>query len=353
MGLWDTVEGWFKKEQKHFIHERIEGSRVNGVTLPVEPAKAGLHYFRLRLAQMFLNHKVAWFQSLYPAVHSLVRLSFGNQQVEIPNVADSTRLGIRPAGGQGDIVIGGLPLTPTLPFNGGMVSIHAGLVALTGENYLNGFLKTLGSFAALLTVPQLSAALAVAQPLALGIQELFSAGNGRLHLGLMQSFDAKDLRNGYIALVRAGDGEIDRSKLRVSGDVLFLGEKPLTGFDYLLLKIEVFTSRDDADQLTSIATPFGEAKDALAKNDVATADECLRRAILAALRAPELTEAHRRSVVTGLKARYKEAKELLSTSGFGPGDGPSLQGVLDQAETPEAAFALGPITFEEALGLPA
>ena len=65
-----------------------------------------------------------------------------------------------------DRVIGlNYPMTPLVPFNGGTVSLSAGLLAIAGKNDVKSFLKVLGDFSNLLMVPQLSAALTIATPL--------------------------------------------------------------------------------------------------------------------------------------------------------------------------------------------
>src|SRR5690349_11221457 len=102
MPLFNTIANWFDKDREHFVYQRIDRSRSRGQAVGDQKAQAGLHYFRLWLSEMFLSKQVAWFQSLYPAVYSLSRLNFGSQpSVEIPNIADATRLGINPSGGQG------------------------------------------------------------------------------------------------------------------------------------------------------------------------------------------------------------------------------------------------------------
>ncbi|HWA72258.1 MAG TPA: hypothetical protein VG937_07995 [Polyangiaceae bacterium] len=328
MSFFDSIKGLFDKDRQNFIDVVIPTERVDR-SLETPAIQAGLHYFRIWMPSMFLKKEVAWFSTLYPAVHSLVKLTFGDNQVELPNIADSTKLGIQPKGGQGDVISKNYLLLPTMPFNGGVVSLVTGLVAVTGENYLNNFIRTLGSFADLLAVPQLSAALKVAGPLTAGIQDLFGQGNGRLHLGYTRTFAAADLVAGYYAVLRAKQGELDPKYLSVKEERLLYKGEPLTGFDHLLLRIEVFSERDDWDQLTSINAPFKAALRALQTQDELKANMEIVAAIRAAYEAPELSRAHQQVVIRELKSRYQQAKNDFLLSGLGETTMPTtLAGVM-------------------------
>lgn len=131
-------------------------------------------------------------------------------------------------------------LTSLLPFNGGTVELAAGLLAMQGSDALGRFIKVLGDFSSLLVVPQLSAALAVATPLANGITELVGATNAELVLGLHDTWTAQTgganlLREKYFAVILAQDHEIDEKMLWVENDRLKYGDslqtsKMLTGY---------------------------------------------------------------------------------------------------------------------------
>lgn len=355
MSFFDVVKGWFEQERLEMTFCRINPAQIEPGKGPFSPvqAVAGRHYLRFRLRSMFLSKQVAWFQSLYPAVHSLVRLNFGNvDSVEIPNIADTTKLRIQPKGGQGDIVARDFPLTPTLPFNGGIVSVVAGLVAITGQDFLGKYIKTLGTFADLLALPEISSSLKVAAPLAEGIQELFGAGNGRLHLALFHALDASQLISGCTAAIRVPDGQVAPSSLWVVDGRLHEGTaasqlKPFRSADHMVIGLDVFDQRDDFDSLSSIKTPMDEAI-ALAPVDPAQSAERLKLALVAAFRAPELTQAHRRIVADVLKARWKEASDVMAMrSGGGPSD--SLAKLVAQATSPEEALRKGPFSLADAL----
>jgi len=359
MTMLDTIKGWFDRDRPQFIFESIPKDQVTGTgAATATAAVSGLHYFRLSVAEMYLQKKVSWFRELYPAVHSLVRLTLGGRQgVEIPHITDLSSLGINPAArASGDVEMRMIRLTPMLPFNGGDVAITVGLIVVEGKNYAATAIRTLGSFASILTVPQFSSMLQLAAPLAEGIRGLFGDGNGQLYLGLLQTLSAGTLVDGYIALVRATDAELDRRSLAVQNGSLRVRDDKgalasLTAFDYLLLRIEVFTERDDWDSLQSIAEPYREALSALGAQDERRAADLARAACVAAFKAPELTEAHRRAVIEKIKERYQAAQKSLQISAFAGESGfeASLSDAMAGARA-KAAFDRGPIASSEVFG---
>ena len=213
-----------------------------------------------------------------------------------------------------------------------------------------------GDFAGLLAVPQLSAALNVAGPVANGVQELLGVSNGALHLGLHQVFTgrggggANELKAGYIAVILAQEGEVDKDRLWIVEDRLRYGagaasSTPFTGYTYMLFRIENREERDDWNSLTSIREPFDKAIEALLAGEEQRAESFLRTAITMALQSPDLTKADRRRVAQALKEEYNETQDL----GLGavPRELPNIKHAMQRATSVDEALALGEPTFEE------
>ncbi len=319
--FWDTVKGWVDRDREKFVYKRIDPKNVDQ-QFDQTPLEAGRHYIRLRLAEMFLTKEVVAAKAWIPAVNSLIRLDFAKKQVEVPNIADLEHMGLKQTN-SGDFIIKNFMLTPAMPFSGGTVSVSASLMAFETKNYLNSFIGVLGSFAGLLAVPQLSTVLNIAQPLANGIQELFGAGNGHLHLGLYEAFSAGEIKNGYIAAIRATEKQVDPSSLEIVQGELREPDggnpgtmKPFTRFDYMLFRVEIFEERDDWAMLSYLDEPFQQAIDAVQEGDETKADLLIKTAVRQALRAPDLTEADRARVVAKLKEKYRQAKDSLKISGL-------------------------------------
>jgi hypothetical protein len=324
MSLIDTITGLFNRNSRKYIYAPIDLSHVQNATYNEQPLEAGKNYFRVWLSEMCLAKDREWFKSWYPAVHSIVSLQFGNQEVNLPYVAGSLNLSDVNSSNLDRVIQLNHPMTALMPFNGGVVELTAGILAMQGQDYLNRFIKVMGDFANILVVPQLSAALSVAVPIAKGIEDLLGASNGDLHLGLHQAFLGKGggntnlLKAGYIAAILAQESELNANNLWVVNDRLHFGvdannSKPLSGRTYMLFKIENREERDDLDGLTNIRGPFEEAISALTSGDEERANTLLRVSIGVAVTSTDLTKADRRRVAQALKEEFDSFKNTMPT----------------------------------------
>jgi hypothetical protein len=321
MALDELFKNLFSTANAKLLYYPIPPTHVDR---PLEAIKAvaGQHYFRVFMAEMFLHRKSQWLTRYYPAVYSLVRCNFGNKTQEFPNVADTSRVGLQKRT-EGDIVGRNFELTPLLPFNGGTVKIDAGLVAVAGTNGLNKLTGVLSNFAGMLNVPQISAVLQIAQPVATGMQELFGGGDGELHLGFQDTFSSDTLQSGYLAVIRAdaNDG-VDPDELWVVKGALHEGQsiqynRPFERYDHMLIRIEVLKERDDWRQLISIQNPFQDALLALKNENKEKAKLNVQQALYQAMVAPELIPDDHVRVSNALKAEYNKAKQILEMESLG------------------------------------
>ncbi|MEM9493781.1 MAG: hypothetical protein AAGC55_31835, partial [Myxococcota bacterium] len=286
--MWNWIKELFQRNAQNYLYTPIPPERTDiaGDAAAIAP---GERYIRIWLVQMALKRDRSWFSTWHPAVHCVVRLQFGDQpQVEIPYVAGPLNIPDLSDNNLDRVVHLNHQLTPLLPYAGGVVGLSAGLLAMQGDDQLKGFIDTLSSFSSLLNVPQLSATLKVAGPVASGVRNLVADADGDLHLGLQQSFTAaggggsNDLRPGYFAVVHATRDQVDPDQLRIENDRLHLGDEPLGGHAFMLFRIEVREERDDYEGLTAIWGPWQKAVNELAKLDETTAETMLRLAIVSA-----------------------------------------------------------------------
>ena len=349
MSVVDTVKSWFARERKRLVWEPIPEDRTSGQPLATGVAAvAGQHYFRISVAEAFLNQDVEWFRRVDPAIHGNVRCQFGGKTLEFPQLFDVTRL-LEGTGGVQQAEFFNVRLSPLLPFRGGDVTFAIGLLASESKDYLAVALKSIGGVAALLGAPQFTAVLAAAGPVAEGIRNIVDADTGRIRLAVGETFTSSTLRDEYRILMgknvdpqQLARFSVANGRLEVDGQA----NRP-TGLDYLLIKIDVVDKRDDWADLTSIATPFNDATRALAEGNTAQADAALRATILAILRSDELTEAHARIAVEGAKSKFKQLREQLSVSGLVAAE---IDGLASAVAGASAADAIrrGPITETEA-----
>jgi hypothetical protein len=310
----------------------------------------GRHYIRLWLAQVYLAKQTHFLQTWYPAVHALVKFDFQGRPVEFPTIADASRVGMKQDVNTGDVIAQNFVLTPLIPFNNGTIDLDAGLSAIKGANYLESFITTLSDFSSLLAVPQFTAALKIAEPLAKGLQSMLSIGG--VHLALHDGFAEKRV-GGYWMAVRAGGDQINPDELIVKNDQLRQPRKgdpeksdPLEGYDYMLFRLEVTEKGPDYRSLASIQDPMKKAHEALKDVEETKAEGFYRAAIIAAHEAPELTNADRTRVKFQLHDDFKELKNALGFSGL-IGDEYDLTESMKRAMSVDMALKEGDPSFDD------
>jgi hypothetical protein len=313
------------------------------VRLNATPLAANQHYIRVRLARMFLRDQSTWTQRWFPAVQSHIAFQFGDGRAEIPNVADVNRTQLQNSS-NGDLIIRNVPLTPVVPFHGGLVEISVSLLAIKGENGLNKFIGVLGGFSEVLQIPQFSAALKIAAPLTNGLNVLLDTASDHLHLGYFNSFGAGQLQDGYIAILRTPQANINKGRLFVVQDVLCEGDtlsagdhQEFTGCDYMLLRIEIFEHRDDFESLTRISEIWKEVENTMGEQRPdweIKAKEQMRSLLLSVIQADELTRGDRVRIGNEFRARFEDLKQQFSANGAVASGWPSLAEIDERARMP-------------------
>jgi len=302
--VWDAVRSWFDDAAQKHVYVQIPPERTDnqGEQAPLKPYGS---YFRLWLSEMYLSRRTSWGRSWLPAVHSEVHLAFGGQ----PGVP-ITRVAQPPTDKLAEGVRVNYQLTDLLPFNGGVVEIETSLLALKESDQLQTALGLLAGFSSLIQ-PPIGQALAVAEQVTLGARDLFAAGQGGVHLGFHETLTSEGgggqvLRPGYLAVLLAGQDEVATERLSVSGHRLHYQQTPggpvraFDGADYLLLRVEGRTERDDW-RLPDIQEPLDQAIIALSQGDEVKGNAYRTVALAAAWQSPDLARDDRRRVVMAIK----------------------------------------------------
>jgi hypothetical protein len=319
--LWNSLKSWKDQNAKHYVYVRVNADHtdVPGESAALQPYQS---YFRLFLKEMYLTKSRAWFTDWYPAVTSLIQLKFADREgVRLSSVAQP------PEGQLSEGIFVNYRLSELLPYNGGVVEVDAGLMALKGANHLAPAIKILQSFSGLIAAP-LAPVLPIAEKVAAGVQELMDATNGQVHLSLHDTFTADGgggttMRPGYFAVVLASEDDVKASQLSVRDSRLYRAvnggqAKPLTGYDYLLFYLEGRIERDDW-RLKNIQEPLEGAVAAYATGEQEKGDTLRKVALLAAFTSPDLTVADRKRVALAIKQELDEAKSLgLGATGGEP-----------------------------------
>ena len=378
MSIFDWLQNRWKAKSAAYTYVHLETDHTDidpQVAAALKPHKAGEHYFRLWLVGMSLANDREWFTAWQPAVYTLLRFRFGDQEETITHVAGPSQLGEKGFDNATRSVLLNYATTALVPFNGGAVELEAGLLAVPGKNDVQALLGTLTEFSKLLVVPELSSALNITTALANGFGNLVGATNETPTLRLHQTFaagaggGANTLRPGYFVVLDLPADSPDAKRLWVKQDRLCIGDslaaaKALTGHHYMLFRIESAAERDDWESLSAIRDPFEEAIQLLGQSGyerdadkravlVDEADRRLGAAKLAAIRAKELTKlVGRNQVVQALQSGFDAAKKQLALGAVPrKADAPMASAFSRRISVAEAA-ALGVATEETVLGLP-
>jgi hypothetical protein len=354
MSFWDTIKGLTHDAAAHNLYAHLpkEQTDVAIDDRPLLPEKA---YFRVWVKEMFLADSRKWFKTWYPAVSCSVRVPQGGGLTPT-----FTRVTGTDAQNLGPGVLKGYATTDLLPFRGGVVEIEASLLALQGQNYLISAIKILKSMSELVGGP-IAQAITMADKVTNGLEDLFKATGGELHLGFHDAFTSggagtsNALRAGYHVVMRATAAEIDVARLTVRADQLYYAAtpgaapQPLVGHDYMLMFIEARVDRDDWRRLVSIEQPLDQAIKALIEGEADKADSYTKVALWNAMTSPDLAVHDRRRVATAIKAELLQLAADDGTHGATPDDEEVNLATMMARSAPsvEEAMALGPLTAAE------
>lgn len=271
-------------------------------------------YVRIFISEMWLQTNFSWFNGMFPAVEASVQLKFGDQQAVV-----FTRVVRPPENATKDGVLRNYEILPLTPFNGGTLELQAALMAMKGENYLGSAIDVLQDFSSLVAVP-LGQALAIAEKVSNGLESLVTATNGDARLPYHDAFvgagmGKNELRPGYIALVRAESDQIDPAQLSVKDGALRYQSEALRAYDYILLRIDCTSTRDDYMQLSSLKTPFDEYVKAMEDSDETNAAVAERRIRGAIFRCAELARLDRARVWDAVNKELAEIKKGFGQAG--------------------------------------
>ena len=341
--LWNWIVGWAHQNATHYLYVPIDKARTDE-TYDDSPLVADQDYFRLWLVEMFLSDKRSWFTDLFPAVHTNVKLKFGDSDtIQLSNVARA------PDKSLADSVLLNFDMTELMPFCGGVVELEAALLAFKGKNYLQAAIGILEKFSGLVSAP-IGQAIEIATNVSAGVQELLGATDGEVHLGHHQAFTSagsggNPLKPGYFAVVLADAQKLKPADFSIVQNRLRYQKKPLVGYDYMLFRLEGREERDDW-RLKTIQAPLDKAIEAAIQGESEKAQAFKKAALIAALQSDDLTKIDRRRVMKMIKEEIEECEELgLGATGEETRD---LNQIFQaRAISRNEAIAMGAPTLEE------
>jgi hypothetical protein len=251
--MWDRVTHWLKANAQHVTVEFIPEPGSS-------PVVADNGYLRIWLAEGFLASAATWGNKHFPVLHGGAALTFGGSTTPFTTFARPPGSWNIP-GAQLDF-----PLTPLLPFNGGVVEVEAALYQASTTGPLVTALQIVGNFDVLLA-PPLSTAATIAGKVADGVDTVL--GNDQPVLGVhwamvSQGGGGNVLRPGSLAVITKPRDQL-KGRLSIESNVLCLddghGPRQLSGTDYLVIRVECRADRDDwrFPQLDELIRAAGQA----------------------------------------------------------------------------------------------
>lgn len=314
--------------------ELLPSNVLTGEAVGLRPV-AEQHYLRLWMSELYLRNDRKWFTTRFPLAYSMVGLQYGDQKSEIANVSGRNRFEITQAD-LGRSVLRNYPLTPLLPFRGGTVELDCGLVSMEATNLLRSFAGVVSDLASKLNVPQLSAVVSIADSIASGVQELLGAGGAQTVLYAHDGYTAETLASGYTLLSALSQNQLRAERLWITPDGIRQGVdgdslSTLDPEDFMLLRVEVATQRDDWRELVAIRDPFDRALDARITGETDKASMLIRQALGAAIRSADLTRLDRTRVALGMKAEFEALAPMQAFRAPGMAPGRPRQDALARA----------------------
>lgn len=297
----ERVRRWFRANAGH----------VTDAFLPegdTEPLYPGGGYVRLWLAEGFLATAKSWGTDQFPALYGAV--SFPLPGAGPGRYTTLARPPLAP-GARNDF-----PITPLLPYHGGVIEIDAALYKVMSDSPLVTVLQLIGALQPLLG-PPLDMAAAIADKLGAGIAAVLDSHQTEPLLALHQSLVAP---GGGGTTVRSGHCVVlgsPRERLAgvpaVSGGRLVLtaasgGQRP-AGTDYLVLRVECRTERDDWN-LPYLDTLIAASAEAYLTGQQSRFESLRTEAVLRAYNSPDLVPVDRKRVALLVRERIDDVQRL-------------------------------------------
>ncbi len=202
-------------------HRRVRPRPPRSDPLPYEG------YLRVSIAEGFLGQRRHWAKDRVPALHGGVTLShLGAPPQEFTTVEPQDTW-------EAPGVTLNRPITPLIPYNGGTVTVQAGLYRVPADGPLDAAIQVVSSLSDLLG-PPLSTAADIAGRVSGGLDRVLGNLGEQPVLGVNWTLATGSLQEGHIVVVNAPDAPVEFLDGRL---------KAAPGQDFLVLRLECRTER--------------------------------------------------------------------------------------------------------------
>jgi hypothetical protein len=334
--MWRRATSWFDANTAHVSAEFIP--EPGGAPVP---AYGG--YLRIWLAEGFLAKAASWGNKHFPVLHGGAALTFLGGGTPFTTFARPPGTLTAP-GARLDF-----PLTPLLPFGGGVVEVEASLYKASTTGPLVTALQIVGELDVLLA-PPLSLAATVAGKVGDGVDAVL--GTDQPVLGVHWSMVSPGgggnvLRPGSLAVIGKPRGELGGTLSIQPNLGLCLddgrGPRQLADVDYLVLRIECRAERDDW-KFPELDELIRQAAQAAVNGWDEPFDDARRAAISRAWTTPDLTHADRKRVAKLV------AEEIDAVGKLRAAPGQTFEAIAAERLPARDAPELANLTLRDLLG---
>jgi len=251
---------FLKKEQQLPSRVTIPSDHIRGAKYSPVILESNVHYFTVRINEIFLFYKRKLWKELDPMVFVVSEFIYNKKKETVPFIVGPAMLeNLKKT----DISTTRMIFCDTKvagfhPYKGGDLTLSVMLCQVARNNDAKKWLRIIESAAnALDYATALGSYLKVAGVVIDGLEELAGIKGITPLIGLRKEFDpdaGDDLKQSYFALINAPESGLDDKELWVVDNKLLKGKdfesaKPYREADYVLYSIRSTTRRSDVDRL--------------------------------------------------------------------------------------------------------
>jgi hypothetical protein len=202
-----------------------------------------------------------------------------------------------------------------IPYRGGDLDIELGLFSVKSGELAGPFLGVLEGMAKAAGVTYVNVALPFIGPLKEGINLLAGAqGDSMLEVGLSQTYQLPE--TGYYVVIRAQQGTLDLSKVKVTQDYQL--EDPqgqlIRDYPYIVFCVEASPGRDDWFQIPEVSAAYKTLRDTVRTGDVNRSKEAFTVFKRIVLTSPDLLIADAQRLVNKVETEVSTVLKMMPTA---------------------------------------
>jgi len=203
------------------------------------------NYFRLTLVQMALREGYGVTSQRYPVVYSNTDFSVIGGTGARSTVVSPMILGQSEPINLERVLIRNQDLTGYIAFRGGSINLALGLYSVPENDWANQFFSLIRTLTDVTASNMLNLTTVVKR----AFDELTGNGKMTLQVGLKLDINSGLQKYQYVAIIAETRENIDQNKLNVSNATLHYDGQPLEQNDFILLKVEFSSAREDLPRL--------------------------------------------------------------------------------------------------------